>query len=79
MAAAVGVFAVQDRRHALGGPSEDQRVLLVLGGHVALHQHQPAVAARRAQRRRLLRLPGRAGVQQPEGAVLHQPGEREPV
>lgn len=73
------VSAVQDGGDALGGAQEDQRVLLVLGGHVALHQHQPAVAARRAQRRRLLRLPGRAGLQQPEGPVLHQPGQREPV
>lgn len=71
--------AVQDGSDALGGAEEDQRVLLVLGGHVPLHQHQPAVAARRAQRRWLLRVPGRADVQQPEGSVLHQPGQREPV
>ena len=73
------VFAVQSHSDALGGAEEDQRVVLVLGGHVALHQHHPAVAARRAQRRRLLWLPGRAGIQRTEGTNLHQPGERQPV
>lgn len=71
--------AVQGHSDALGGAQENQRVVLVLGGHVALHQHQPAVAARRAERRRVLRLPGRAGIQRAEGANLHQPGERQPV
>lgn len=75
----VCVFAVQGHSDAVGGAQEDQRVVLVLGGHVALHQHQPAVAARRAERRRLLRLPGRAGVQRTEGANLHQPRERQSV
>lgn len=72
-------LTVQGLGDAVGGAQEDQRVLLVLGGHVSVHQHQPAVAPRRAQRRRLLRLPGRGGVQRPEGAELHQPGERQPV
>lgn len=31
------VFAVQGHSDAVGGAEEDQRVLLVLGGHVALH------------------------------------------
>ncbi len=52
------VFAVQGHSYAVGGAQENQRVVLVLGGHVALHQHHPAVAAGRAERRRLLRLPG---------------------
>lgn len=43
------VFAVQGLNDTLGGAQENQRVVLVLGGHVALHQHHPAVAARRAQ------------------------------
>lgn len=34
---------------SLGGPEEDQRVVLGLGGHDPLHQRQPALAARRAQ------------------------------
>ena len=73
------VFAVQGHGDAVGGTEENQRVVLVLGGHVSLHQHQPAVAARRAQRRRLLRLPGRASVQRTEGSELHQPDERQLV
>lgn len=72
-------LAVQGHSDALGGAQEDQRVVLVLGGHVALHQHHSAVAARRAERRRVLRLPGRAGVQRTESTNLHQPGERQPV
>lgn len=72
-------LAVQGHSDALGGAQEDQRVVLVLGGHVALHQHHSTVAARRAERRRVLRLPGRAGVQRTESTNLHQPGERQPV
>lgn len=45
---------------SMGGPEEDQRVVLGLGGHESLHQQQPALAARRAQRLWLLRLPGGA-------------------
>ena len=73
------MFAVQGLFDALGGAQEDQRVVLVLGGHVSLHQHLAAVAARRAQRRRILWISGRAGVQRTEGSDLHQPGERQPV
>lgn len=70
---------VQGLGDTVGGAQEDQRVLLVLGGHVSLHQQQPAVAARRTQRRRLLWLPGRGGAQRPEGSELHQPSEWQPV
>lgn len=73
------VFAVQSHSDALGGTQENQRVLLVLGGHVALHEHHPAVAARRAERRRVLWLPGRASIQRTESTNLHQPSERQPV
>lgn len=73
------VHAVQGLCDALGGAPENQRVVLVLGGYVTLHQHHPAVAARGAQRRRLLWVPGRAGIQWPEGSNLHQPGEWQPV
>lgn len=52
------LLLVQGLGDAVGGVEENQRVLLVLGGHVSFHQQQPAVAAWRAQRRRLLRLPG---------------------
>lgn len=71
--------AVQGDGDSLGGPAQDQRVVLVLGGHVAVHQHVAAVAARRAQRRRILRVPGRARLQWTEGADLHQPRQRESV
>lgn len=33
----------------LGGPEENQRIILGLGGHDPLYQQQPALAARRAQ------------------------------
>lgn len=72
-------FPVFPSVHPVGGTEEDQRVLLVLGGHVALHQHHPAVAAWWAERRGLLRVPGRACTQRAEGPNLHQPGERQPV
>lgn len=39
-------LTVQGLGDAVGGAQEDQRVLLVLGGHVSVHQHQPAVAPR---------------------------------
>lgn len=63
----------------MGGPKEDQCVLLVLGGHVSFHQQQPAVAAWRAQWRRLLWLPGRGGAQWVKGPELYQPSEWQPV
>lgn len=56
---------------ALGGFEEDQRVLLGLGGHVPLHQHQPALAARRAQRLGVLRLPGAGAGGQPQSQPVH--------
>lgn len=56
---------------ALGGPEEDQRVLLGLGGHVTFHQQQPALAARRAQRLGFLRLPGGAAGVGPPGQPVH--------
>lgn len=34
---------------SLGWFEEDQRVILGVGRHVALHEHQPAMAAWRAQ------------------------------
>ena len=34
---------------SLGGPEENQCVILGLGGHDPLHQQQPALAAWRAQ------------------------------
>lgn len=34
---------------SLGWFEEDQRVILGVGRHVTLHQHQPAMAAWRAQ------------------------------
>lgn len=43
---------------SMGGPEEDQRFVLGLGGHESLHQQQPALVARRAQRLGFLRLPG---------------------
>lgn len=43
---------------SLGWLEEDQRVLLGLGGHVTLHQHQPAMVTWRAQRLGILCLPG---------------------
>lgn len=70
------ITTVQGHGDSLGGPEEDKHLVLVLGGHVSLHEHVPAVAAWRAQRRRLLRLPGRAGLQRPQGGHLRQLRER---
>ena len=56
---------------SLGRPEEDQRVVLGLGGHVTLHQHQPAMVARRAQRLGLLRLPGASPGGRSESQPLH--------
>lgn len=55
----------------MGGPAEDQRVVLGLGGYESLHQQQPALAAGRAQRLRLLRLPGGAPGVGAEGQSVH--------
>lgn len=73
------VFTVQGHCDAVGRAQENQRVLLVLGGHVAVHQHHPAMAAGWAKRRRVLRLPGRAGSHRTESSNLHKPGEWQPV
>lgn len=56
---------------SLGRPEEDQRVVLGLGGHVTLHQHQPAMVARRAQRLGLLRLLGASPGGRSESQPLH--------
>lgn len=73
------VFTVQGHCDAVGRTQENQRVLLVLGGHVAVHQHHPAMAAGWAKRRWVLRLPGRAGSHRTESSNLHKPGEWQPV
>lgn len=56
---------------SLGRPEEDQRVLLGLGGHVTLHQHQSALVTRRAQRLRILCLPGAGAGSRSESQPLH--------
>lgn len=56
---------------SLGGLEEDQRVVLGLGGRVTLHQHQPAMVTRRAQRLGLLCLPGAGRGGRSESEPLH--------
>lgn len=56
---------------SLGWFEEDQRVILGVGRHVGLHQHQPAVAAGGAQRLGLLCLPGEGPGCWFEGQPLH--------
>lgn len=55
----------------LGGLEEDQRLLLGLGGHVPLHQQQPALAPRGAQRLGLLRLPGAGASGRAQSQPVH--------
>ena len=57
---------------AVGRPAQDQRVVLGVGEHGALHQHLAAVAGRRAQRLWLLRLPGAERQHGPQGQRLHR-------
>lgn len=57
---------------SVGRPEEDQCVLLGLGGCVPLHQHQPALVTWRAQRLRLLCLPGEITGSWSEGQPLHR-------
>ena len=60
----------------LGRPEENQRVLLGLGGHVPVHQQQPALAARGTQRLWFLCLPGGAPGLGPESQSMHRHSPR---
>lgn len=57
---------------SMGGPEEDQRFVLGLGGRLSLHQHQPALAAWRAERLGLLCLPGAGAGGWPQSQPLHR-------
>lgn len=71
--------AVESCGDSLGGSEEDQRLLLVLGRHVPLHQLHTSVVTGRAQRCRFLWVSGRAHFQWTEGSYLCELCEREPV
>lgn len=61
----------------MGWTEENQRVVLVLGRHVSLHQHAPPVAPGRTERRWVLRLFGRAFSAGTEGSDVHQRSQRQ--
>lgn len=56
---------------SLGGFEEDQCVILGVGRHVTIHQHQPAMAAWRAQWLGVLCLPGESASGWPQSQPLH--------
>ena len=62
---------------SVGWTEENQRVLLVLGRHVSLHQHPAPVASRRAKRCWILWLFSRAFPARTEGGNVYQRSQRQ--